>query len=95
MLACLFPFVSSVRICEFLFYLYTVGLFKVVLLLERVIGHNLVVDSVVQLAVVIELVLPIYLPALFCKSEDLFFIQEIVLDQRVHFLEGSILIAHG
>lgn len=71
------------------------GLFKVVLLLERVIGHNLVVDSVVQLAVVIELVLPIYLPALFCKSEDLFLIQEVILDQRVHFLEGSILIAHG
>ena len=71
------------------------GLFKVVLLLKRVVGHDLVVDPVVQLSIVIELVLPIHFPALLCKSQHLFLIQKVVLDERVHLFEGSILIAHG
>ena len=46
-------------------------LLKLVLLLERIVGDDLVVHTVVELAVIIELVLSIDLPAFLAEAEDL------------------------
>lgn len=54
-----------------LFDLDPLGFLKFVLLLEGVVGDDLVVDTVVELAIVIELVLSVYLSALLAEAEHL------------------------
>ena len=54
-----------------LFDLDPLGFLKFVLLLEGVVGDDLVVDTVVELAIVIELVLSVDLSALLAEAEHL------------------------
>ena len=49
-------------------YLDTMGFLKVVFLLEWVIGYDFMVDTIVELAIVIELVLSVDLSAFFGEA---------------------------
>ena len=53
------------------------------------------VDTIVELAIVIELVLSVDLSAFFGEVKHRFLINHVIIYERIHFLEASILVAHG
>ena len=61
----------SKAVVQALFDLDTLCLLKLVLLLEGVVGDDFVVDAIVQLAIIVELILPVDLPALLAKAKNL------------------------
>ena len=83
------PLLVSKAVLQALLNLDTLRLFELILLLEGVVGHNLVIDTVIELSIVIELILPIDLSTLLAEAKNL------LLDfHELHNLASSFILAH-
>ena len=59
------------KACQALLNFNTLGFLKLILLLERIVCNDLVIDTIIQLSIVIELVLSVNFPTLLAKPEHL------------------------